>query len=120
MLYTAPLPSGVSNDKYDYNFKSQLCILKYYMGLPFYRLEPYQSVLGMPLPDSTQWKLVEEVADSVYPIFFYLEKLAAQGRLIHADDTSIRIVPCTLENKKVAEHKQRKGMFTAVVLSYAG
>ncbi len=120
MLFTAPLPSDISNDKYDYNMKSQLCMLKYYMGLPFYRLETYQSVLGMPLPDSTQWKLVEEVADSIYPIFYSLEKLAAQGRLAHADDTSVKIISCILENKKMTDRKQRKGMFTTGVLSYVG
>ncbi len=72
------------------------------------------------LPDSTQWKLVEEVADSIYPIFYYLEKLAAQGRLVHADDTSVKILSCILKNKKMTDRKQRKGMFTTGVLSYVG
>lgn len=118
LLLSAPLPSSVSDTKYDYQFKSQLCMLKYYMGLPFYRLEAYQKALGVPLPDSTQWQLIEEVADSVYPIFNYLEFLAAQGRLVHADDTTVRIFSCILENKKLQNSLKRKGMFTTGILSY--
>lgn len=118
LLLSAPLPPSISDSKYDYQFKSQLCMLKYYMGLPFYRIEAYQKTLGMPLPDSTQWQLVEEVANSVYPIFYHLENLAAQGRLVHADDTTVRILSCILENKNPETNLKRKGMFTTGILSY--
>lgn len=119
LLLSAPLPPSISNSKYDYQFKSQLCMLKYYMGLPFYRLEAYQRALGVPLPDSTQWQLIEEVTDTVYPIFYYLETLAAQGRLVHADDTTVRILSCILENKQPQANFKRKGMFTTGIFSYA-
>ncbi len=49
----AKLPPSVSEDKYDYAFKAQLCLMKYFMGMPLYRIEGYQKLLGIPLPDST-------------------------------------------------------------------
>ncbi len=117
-LLSAPLPPSVVEDKYDYAFKAHLCMLKYYMGLPFYRIEAYQRAVGIPLPDSTQWQLVEQLADCVYPIFRILEKLAACGHLVHVDDTTVRILSAIRENKTFKNRKDRKGTFTTGVLSY--
>ena len=39
------------------------------LGLPFKRIESFQEMLGMPLPDATQWALIEQVADGTYPVF---------------------------------------------------
>ena len=50
----ANMPDNICNNKYDAAFKAQLCMLKYYMGMPLYRIQGYQEVLGVPLPDSTQ------------------------------------------------------------------
>ena len=117
-ILSAPLPSSVSEDKYYYAFKAQLCMLKYYMGLPFYRIEAYQRAVGVPLPDSTQWQLVEQLADCVYPVFRTLEKLAACGHLVHVDDTNVRILSAIKENKTLQNRKDRKGTFTTGILSY--
>jgi hypothetical protein len=32
--------------------------LKYGAGVPFYRLEKLQQILGITLPSSTQWRLI--------------------------------------------------------------
>jgi transposase len=108
----------LSNDKYDCAFKAHLCMLKYYLGLPFYRIQAYQRAVGIPLPDSTQWQLVEQLADCVYPVFGALEKLAACGHLVHVDDTTVRILSAIKENKTLLNRKDRKGTFTTGVLSY--
>lgn len=114
----APMPDDISDNKYDAGFKAQLCMLKYYMGMPFYRIEHYQRALGVPLPDATQWTLSEELANDVYPIFIYMEKLAATGRLIHADDTSVKIPSHMKEVLDNNNKKTRKGTFTTGILSY--
>lgn len=62
--------------------------------------------------------MIEEVADTVYPTFHYLESLAAQERLLHANDTTVRILSCMLENMKPRTNLKRKGMFTTGILSY--
>ena len=44
---SATLPPSVSEDKYDYAFKAQLILMKYFMGMPLYRIEAYQKMLGI-------------------------------------------------------------------------
>jgi hypothetical protein len=120
MQFNAAMPSNVCDDKYDAVFKSQLCMLKYYMGLPFYRIQGYQDALGTPLPDSTQWDLIDELANDVNPAFKYLEILAATGDLTHADDTMVKILSNIKEHALIAgnDAKSRKGTFTTGILSY--
>jgi hypothetical protein len=36
-------------------------------------------MLGLPLPDATQWKLVESVAHSIVPVYDLLCYYIAQG-----------------------------------------
>ena len=69
------------------------------LGLPLYRLQGYQAMLGVPVPDATQWDQIERVADCAYPVFAHLEHLAAQGELIYQDDTSVRILALMAENR---------------------
>ena len=57
----------------DVALKVNLALAHYHLGLPFKRIESYQDLVGMPLPDATQWELVEQVADSVYPVYEYLK-----------------------------------------------
>ena len=58
IIYTAPLPEGVSDKKYDANFIAMLMINKYFMSVPLYRQDRLQNHLGIPLPSSTQWDLM--------------------------------------------------------------
>ena len=104
-------------EKYDSKLKAVLALCKYYMGLPFLRIEKMQQLLGVPMPDSVQWDLVEQVANCVYPVFLYLETLAAQGKIIQNDDTKVRILSLIEENKREPDRK-RKGMQTTGILSH--
>ncbi len=72
-------------------FKALLALQKYYVAIPFYRQAYFQSLLGVPLPASTQWQLVEEVAGVVLLVFPTLERLAANGDVIHNDDSHVKI-----------------------------
>ena len=56
-------------------------------GSAGYRVEGYQAMLGVPVPDATQWDQIEQVGDCGYVVFAHLEHLAAQGELIYQDDT---------------------------------
>ena len=58
-------------------------------------------MVGVPVPDATQWDQVERVADSAYMVFEYLVNLAAQGHLIYQDDTPTRILSLIQENKEL-------------------
>jgi hypothetical protein len=60
----------------------------------------YAALLGVPVPDATQWDQIEQVADRAYPVFRCLERLAAQGEVIYQDDTSVRILTLIAKNRR--------------------
>jgi transposase len=81
-VFTAVLPAGAGVEKYSARARAVLALGRYYLGVPVYRLEGYQALLGVPVPDATQWDQIERVADCAYPGFRQLEALAAQGEVI--------------------------------------
>src|SRR5713101_4807479 len=105
-VFEAPGPEGVGEDKYDETSASMVAMLKYGNGVPFYRLEGLQRNLGIPLPASTQWEMVEEAAELIAP--------AAQGEVLHNDDTSVRIL-----QMKRATSEDRTGVFTSGIVATA-
>lgn len=123
-VFTAQTPEGVGEKKYDETSGSMISILKYGTGFPFYRLEHLQGSLGIPLPASTQWEIVQEVAGIVEPARGELIRQAAQGELLHNDDTTMKILALMKEanaNSKDADSGERTGIFTSGIVSiFAG
>ena len=113
-VFTAKLPEKAGTEKYDEAAGSIITLLKYGNGFPFYRLDNFQESLGVPLPASTQWKIVETVSDKIHPVYLGLVRLAAQGKLIHNDDTTVKVLELIKEN---LTRTSRKGMFTTGFLS---
>ena len=99
--------------KYDETAQSMIALLKYGFGFPFYRQEKLQASLGVPLASSTQWDKAEQGANLIYPAFEEMKRKAAQGDIIHNDDTTAKI----LELMKDEDESLRKGMFTTGILS---
>ena len=64
-IYGADAPEGVGEDKYEESAAAMIAQLKYGTGMPFYRLEHLENNLGIPLPASTQWEIVEEAAELI-------------------------------------------------------
>jgi hypothetical protein len=118
-IFTAALPYGKSHEKYDAHFKAYIAVQKYFVAVPFYRQEQYLKMLNFPLPDATQFELVESVADSVYPVIGVLETLAANGKLIHNDDTRVKILEVMKDNQNNPD-KERTGMFTTCIYAETG
>lgn len=112
-VFTAPAPAGAG--KCSARAKAVIALGRYYLGLPFYRIEQYQALVGVPVADATQWELAEQVADSAWPVFESLWDLAAQGEVIFQDDTHVRILALMAENRRAdatGETLERRGMFT--------
>ena len=86
--------------------------LKYGSGTPFYRLEQLEEHLGIPLPAATQWEIVEEAAEVIKPARDELIRQAAQGEVLHNDDTGMRVL--RLEREPGDE---RTGVFTSGIVS---
>ena len=59
-VFTAEEPEGVGPEKYDETAAAMIAQLKYGSGVPFHRLERMEEQLGIPLPATTQWEVVEE------------------------------------------------------------
>jgi hypothetical protein len=118
-LVSADVPDEVGTEKYDAAFKSVLVLQKYYVAVPFNRQSYFQSLLQMPLPVSTQWQLIEEVGSVAIPIFQVLERLAANGNIVHNDDSHVKITDLIHLNRKDPP-KERTGMFTTGILSRTG
>jgi transposase len=117
-IFTAKPPKGIGDEKYDSASGAMIALLKYGSGVPFYRLEGLQESLGIPLPASTQWEIVEEVAGKINVVYRELIRKAAQGDVIHNDDTVMKIL--SRVNLSDKDRVGRKGMFTSGFLSIAG
>ncbi|MCP5023899.1 MAG: IS66 family transposase, partial [bacterium] len=114
-ITVASMPPQVSCQTYDVSLKVNLALAHYHLGLPFKRIESFQDMLGMPLPDATQWDLVEQVADSAYPVYEQLQKLGANQPRVYQDDTGARVLSLIRENH-ADPPPPRTGMTTTVLL----
>ncbi len=131
VVFTAQPPEGIGEKKYDATTGSMISLLKYGSGMPFNRLEGLQGSLGIPLPASTQWEIVHAKAERIEPAFEELLRQAADGEVVHNDDTTVKILELMEERAKeptlaedaagdddAPEKKpERRGMFTSGVVS---
>jgi hypothetical protein len=114
-VFTAAPSATADTEKYSPRARAVIALGRYYLGLPFYRMEQYQALVGAPVADATLWDLAEQVADSAWPVFEALWGLAAQGEVIFQDDTHVRILALLAENRRAdatGETLERRGMFT--------
>ena len=114
-IFTAQEPEGVGAERYDETAAAMVAQMKYGSGIPFYRIEILEQRMGVPLPASTQWEMAEEVADLIQAAREELIRQAAQGEVLHNDDTSMRVL-------KLARppEDERTGVFTSGVVSVGG
>jgi transposase len=111
-VFTATMPADAGAEKYSPRARAVLAVSRYYLGLPFYRVEAYQAMVGVPVPDATQWDQIEKVGDCAYVVFEQLEQVAAQGELIFQDDTAVRILSLMQENLTLISAAQAQGLST--------
>ncbi len=121
-LFTAEPPQDVGARKYDATAGSMIALLKYGTGMPFNRLAGLQRNLGIPLPASTQWDVIAAFAPSVLPVYEQLIEQAADGEVLHNDDTTVRILELMGERAKKQPLEDdampnRTGLFTSGVIS---
>ncbi len=120
-VFTAPTPEGVGESKYDESAAATVGMLKYGSGFPFNRLERLQESYGVPLPAATQWDLVRGATPTLVPVYGEYILQAAQGRIIHNDDTTMRILRLTPQQRAAALSDdvkgERTGVFTSGIVS---
>jgi hypothetical protein len=126
-VFTAALPDEAGRERYSPRARAVLALGRYYLGVPFYRLAGYQTLVGVPVSDATQWDQIEALADCAYPVFEHLQAVAAQGEVIYQDDTPVRILSLIKENHQAEEQangqsqpRERTGMYTTGLVVQVG
>lgn len=64
------------------------------------------------MPAATQWEIVEEAAEVIKPARDELVRLAAQGDVLHNDDTGMRVLRLAREASD-----DRTGVFTSGIVA---
>jgi len=105
-IFAAQAPEDVGAKKYDATAGSMIALLKYGNGLPFNRLRRLQANCGIPLPAATQWDIVHAKAKLIAAAFDELIRQAAQGEVLHNDDTNNKILQFMGERAKKAALKE--------------
>jgi hypothetical protein len=117
-VFTAAPPEGAGNKKYDETAASMIALLRYGSGFPWNRLEGLQENLGIPLPAATQCEIVQETAAPIQPAMDELIRQAAQGKVVHNDDTSMRVLSLDRDAACDADlAAERTGVFTSGIVS---
>jgi len=102
-IFTAALPEGVDpEERYDPTVGSMIALLRYGYGMPFHRQETLEGHLGIPLSDATQWDIVDAQAERAEPVWQELARQAAQGDVVHNDDTGVKILELMAERARQA------------------
>jgi transposase len=109
-VFTAAAPEGVGDQKYDASAASMMALLRYGSGFPWNRLESLENSLGIPLPAATQCEIMAETAVLLQPALDELQRQAAQGEVVHNDDTSMRVLSL---DRDADISPERTGVFTS-------
>lgn len=123
ILYTARAPEDAQGDKYDETASSMMALMRYGTGMPLHRLDHLQRNVETPVPSSTQWDVVHQRVHLVRPAFVELVRLAAQGHVLHNDDSYVRILDLMGKRRAalLAAGKlpdpDRTGLFTTAVVA---
>jgi transposase len=116
-LFHAKAPEGVGEHKYDESAASMVGLLKYGTGVPFNRLQRLHGQLAIPLPATTQWDIVHRAAQPLAPAYAELVRQAAQGELLHNDDTTMKVL--SLMSARAEPAPERTGIFTSGIVATA-
>ena len=119
-VFTAPAPPEAGLTKYDSSVGIMLVIMRYGAGLPMYRMDKWQIYFGVPLPAATQWELIVETSKAPRQIYDALILAAAQGQLVHNDDTPMRVQSLSQEIASQGENAERTGIFTTAIIARVG
>jgi len=114
-VFTASQPQSAGPEKFDPTAVAMIALLKYGTGMPFNRMERLEGQLGMPLPAATQWELMAAAAKQIKRILGEFIRQAAQGSVMHNDDTSMRVLKLVRNTDD-----ERTGVFTSGIVSICG
>jgi transposase len=123
--FTAEVSDEVAQDggidqKYGYSARAIIGIHKHFAGLPFYRQQTLQQMLGLPVGASTAFDQCEQLANDLQPVFRALVQRSANATHYHLDDTPNRILNQSTilkPQRKTGKLTERKGIYTSGVIA---
>ena len=122
-VFTARAPAEAQGPKHSETAAAIIACLRYGVGMPHNRLEHLQGYLATPMPASTQWDVVRACVGAPLLVYRELLRLAAQGTVVHNDDTYMRILAfmgkrrIELLRRGALPDPERTGLFTTAVVS---
>ena len=123
-LFSAEEPDDIGDEKYDITVALLIAVLKYGLGMPFYRLARLQQSIGVPLPPSTQWKVLHAHIAGPEAAYNELVRQGAQAELVHNDDTVAKVLALLPSKNKDAatdvstsKARERTGVFTSGIVA---
>lgn len=122
-LFTAAAPPEAGTSKYDPSVGTMLALQRYGAGQPLYRIDKWQTHFGVPLPAATQWELIEAASATPALVYDALIGVAAQARLLHHDDTTMRVHSLRRQLTQAPpppEGRKRTGIFTTSIVAQVG
>lgn len=117
LTYVAEMPAEITDSKYDASANAIVACLRFTMGMPHFRLAQLQKAMGVPLPASTQYEMVEMLWTMVTPVFNELLRLAANWALLFVDDTPAKILELLEDRQARKEAGERVGIFTTAMVA---
>jgi len=115
-IVAAQLPKEALGSKANSAAQAMIALLKYGAGLPFYRMATIQKYLKMPTSASSLWLMLTDLIEIVMVIWPRLRHHAAQGELLHNDDTTNKILEL-MKASKDPNKKPKKTVYTSGILS---
>ena len=111
--YEASLPEGIADERYTPGCDATFALMRYGAGLPWNRQAGLQMMGGVPISEATMWERCEATADAALGVYLHLERLGANGEVMHTDDTWVRILSCMKEDQ---EEKGRETNTSGIVV----
>lgn len=123
--FTAELPEEVLEDgprsqKYGYSARALMAIYKNLTGMPYFRQQSLQQVMGVSISASTLYDQCEATADIISPVRDTLIKLAADAPAFALDDTGNRVLDQTgkeIPDRRTNKPRHRTGVYTSAVVA---
>ncbi len=127
-IFTAPISpelemDGLGNGRnlYGYSAVAVVSIEKFFGGMPWFRQETLQMIMGAPsIPDSTMQDLCERMADAAAPIVELIKRLAKDAPIFYGDDTGATILDMPVVSKPERHSGklvERTGCHTTVAIA---
>jgi len=124
--FSPELPEEARGPRFKNSAVVMIAYLHYVMGMPLERFAQCQNELGVPVPASNQWSMLDRASAKIDRVYECLKMTASQASLLHLDDTTMTILELVGRRRAAAiesgliDDPTRTGVYTTGVLALGG